>query len=387
MREVAVVGAGQTRFGHLDEGIIDLGEEAVLKAIDDAQIDPKDIQAAYIGNYGITTREQKALVGNIILKRCGIMGIPITRVEGVCASGSIAIGECYKDIKFGLCDIAIAVGVEKMTDVSTPEAMKALVAGADVQTESHLGLTFPAVHAMRARVYMKKYGLTREQLAKIPVKSHRNGALNPYAHFQKEITVEGVLKSPLIADPLRLFDCSPISDGAAAAIITSKDLARKYTDTPVYIVASAQTSGTFRYDQDFTVDEGLINCAKEAYKQAGLKATDIDLAEIHDCFSIAELTRIEDFGFCKKGEGGKFVDEGQTEIDGKIPIGPSGGLKAKGHPVGATGVGQVAEIVKQLRGEAGKRQVKGAEIGLAHCAGGDIQCIPCNHVVHIFKAS
>jgi acetyl-CoA C-acetyltransferase len=236
---------------------------------------------------------------------------------------------------------------------------------------------------MIARRHMFEFGTTREQMAKVAVKNHHNGCLNPIAQFKKEITVEQVLSSPMVADPLTLFDCSPITDGAAALILCKAELAKKYTDDPIYIIGSGQASDTLALHdrRSLTTLDATVKAAQEAYKQAGITAKDIDLAEVHDCFSIAEIVATEDLGFCKKGEGGKLLDEKATEIGGRIPVNTSGGLKAVGHPVGATGIKQAVEIVLQLRGKAGKRQVKDAKIGLTHNVGGS----GATAVVHIFS--
>jgi acetyl-CoA C-acetyltransferase len=245
-----------------------------------------------------------------------------------------------------------------------------------------MGATFPGLYAMMARLHMHKYGTTQKQLAAVAVKNHHNGTMNPKAQFQNEITIDTVINSVMVADPLRVFDCSPISDGASAVVIAPADIAKKYTDTPIYVKASAQASGTISlHDRpDITTIDATVAAANWAYKMAKVTAKDINFAEVHDCFTIAEICAIEDLGFVKKGEGGKAAESGLTAIGGKIPVNPSGGLKACGHPVGATGVKQAVEMVLQLRGEAGKRQIDGANIGLTHNVGGS----GGTAVVHIF---
>ena len=387
MRKVAIIGAGMSPFGVFpDQGVKELGEEACWKAIKDANIDPRRIEIAYCGNFcGGITDKQGGVVGQIVLAQVGITGIPITRVENACASSSCALREAYLVIAGGFYDIAIAFGVEKMTNVPTSDAIRGLVSSSDVELEGDMGLTFPGVFSLIARRHMHQYGTTREQLAKVAIKNHKNGSLNPYAQFQKEITMEQVLQSPMIADPLTLFDCCPISDGCTAVILAGEDTAKKISDKPVWIAASVLATGKYLNDSDITTFELNKRAANEAYEKAGIGPEDINLAEVHDCFTIAEICHYEDLGFCKKGEGGKFIDEGATQIGGKIPINTSGGLKAKGHPVGATGIAQIIEIMEQLREESGKRQVEGARVGLAHCMGGFTHGDGASVAIHILK--
>ena len=275
-------------------------------------------------------------------------------------------------------------GAEKMTDVAGKEATNILASAADREWEAFLGATFPGLYALLARYHMHKYGTTSEQMAKVAVKNHHNGSMNPKAQYRREITVEDVLKSTMVADPLHLLDCSPITDGAAAMIITSLDKAKEYTDEPIKIMASAQSSDSISLAgrSRFDALPATMEAAKRAYKQAGVGPSDIDFAEVHDCFTIAEILAIEDLGFVKKGEGGKAVDEGLTELTGEKPINTSGGLKSKGHPVGATGIAQAHEVILQLRGKADRRQIEKAEIGLSHNVGGS----GGTAVVHIMEA-
>jgi len=281
-------------------------------------------------------------------------------------------------------DTVVVGGAEKMTDVAGKEATNILASAADREWEAFFGATFPGLYALLARYHMHKYGTTSEQLAKIAVKNHHNGSMNPKAQYRREITVDDVLNSTMVADPLHLLDCSPITDGAAAMIITSLDKAKEYTDEPVKIMASAQASDSISLAgrSRFDALPATLEAAERAYKQAGVGPSDIDFAEVHDCFTIAEILAIEDLGFVKKGEGGKAVDEGLTELNGEKPINTSGGLKSKGHPVGATGIAQVHEVILQLRGKADKRQIEQAEIGLAHNVGGS----GGTAVVHIMEA-
>ena len=381
--KVAVIGVGITKFGeHWDKSLRDLAIEAGTKALEDAGIRGKDLDAIYLGNMSAGRFIGQEHIGALVSGELGL-SIPATRVEGACASGGLALRQAVLSILSGQHDIVLAGGAEKMTDLMTTGVTLTLMGAGDQEWEAYYGVTFPSLYAMIARRHMYEFGTTREQMALVAVKNHRNACLNPIAQFQREIKVEDVLNAPLVADPLTLLDCSPITDGAAAVILCKAELARKFTDTPVYIIASAQASDTLALHdrRSITTLDATVKAAREAYKQAGITAEDVDLAEVHDCFTIAEIIATEDLGFCKKGEGGKLIEEGQTEIGGKIPVNTSGGLKAVGHPVGATGIKQAVEIVLQLRGEAGKRQVDRAEIGLTHNVGGS----GATAVIHIFK--
>lgn len=386
MRDVAIIGVGLTKFGELwDKSFRNLIAEAGTKAILDAGIEGKEIDALYVGSMSPGRFVGQEHVGALVADSSGlsIMNIPATRVESACASGGMALRQAYIAVASGMHDIVVVGGVEKMTDVVGGEATNILAMAADQEWEAFFGVTFPALYAMIARRHMYEYGTTREQLAMVAVKNHENGLLNPHAQFHRKITVDDVLNSPKVADPLTLLDCSPISDGAAALILAPLDKAKEYTDKIVKIIGSGQASDSLALHgrEDICTLKATVEAGKQAYKQAGIEPKDIDVAEVHDCFTIAEILAMEDLGFVKKGEGGKAVEEGRTRIDGDIPINPSGGLKAKGHPVGATGIAQAAEIVLQLRGEADKRQVKDAEIGLTHNIGGS----GASCVVHIME--
>ena len=386
MRDVAVIGVGMTKFGELwDKQLRDLFVEAAIQAIDDANVDLKDIQALFIGNMSAGLWVEQEHVGPLLADYLGVKGIHTYRTESACASSGVAFRLAFMSVALGLYDIVLVGEAEKMTDVTAPESTHHLACAADREWEAFNGATFPSLFALIARRHMYQYGTTREQLAKVAVKNHKNALYNPKAQFRREITIEDVLESPIVADPLRLLDCSPISDGAATVIICKAEIARKFSDTPVYVIGSGMATDTIAlHDRpDITVLYATVKAAKEAYKMARVEPKDIDVAEVHDCFTIAEILAYEDLGFCKKGEGGKLIDEEETEIGGRIPVNPSGGLKAKGHPVGATGVAQIVEIVTQLRGEAGKRQVSNAEIGLTHNIGGT----GSSCVVHIFSRS
>jgi len=363
MTEVHVLGIGMTRFGkHPDLDATDLGTQALREAIADAGIDPRVIEAAYCGHV-----YQGMVTGQRILAQAGLAGIPLTNVENACSSGATAIREASLAIRAGEHDVVVAIGTEHLTNrfrgALTPDPS---------DPEAAVGATMPAVYAMRARRYMEEFGMTREQLALIPVKNKRNAAHNPLAHFRREITVEEVLESRPIADPLRLHDCSPVTDGAAAVVMVSDAALRRFGNgRAVRLAASALRSGTVDAEPTSMTFEPLTRAtAMDAYEKAGVGPEDVDFAEVHDCFSIAEVLRVEGLGLFDQGEYPAAVERGEADIGGRLPINPSGGLLGKGHPLGGTGVAQVVELVKQLRGEAGERQIEGAKVGLAHCRGG-----------------
>lgn len=387
MREVAVIGIGLTKFGELwDKSFRQLTAEAGSKAILDAGIEGKDIDAMYIGSMSAGRFVGQEHVGALVADASGFshLHIPATRVEGACASGGLAIRQGYLSIASGLNDVVVVGGIEKMNDVGGTSATETLATAADQEWEAFFGATFPGLYAMIATRHMHDYGTTKEQLAQVAVKNHANGAKNPYAQYQYEITIEQAVNATPIAHPLGMLDCSPVSDGAAAVVLCAVDKAKQYTDKLVKIIGSGQASDTLSLHgrRDITTLDATVYAAKMAYEQAKVSPNDIDVAEVHDCFTIAEICAIEDLGFVEKGKGGAAVEEHVTTLDGRIPVNTSGGLKAKGHPVGATGVAQIVEIVQQLRGEADQRQVKDARIGLAHNIGGS----GATGVVHILEA-
>jgi len=387
MREVAIIGIGMTEFGELwQKSFRELVAEAGIKAIVDAGIEGEEIDAMYIGGMSTGRFIGQEHVGSLAVEVAGLedLHIPATRVEAACASGGVAMHQGYLAVASGMYDIVVVGGAEKMTDVVGREATNILASAADREWESFFGVTFPGLYALMARYHMHHHGTTQEQLAMVAVKNHYNGSLNPKAQFRRQIKVEDVLKSPIVAEPLHLLDCSPITDGAAAAILAPIDVAKKYTDKLVKIKASVQACDTLSFHSRKRFDSlpAAIQAAKKAYEIAGIKPKDVDVAEVHDCFTIAEIIAIEDLGFVEKGKGGKATEEGLTALDGQIPVNTSGGLKAKGHPVGATGVAQINELVMQLRGEADKRQIEDARIGLAHNVGGS----GGTAVVHILEA-
>ncbi|MFQ5974773.1 MAG: thiolase domain-containing protein [Candidatus Hydrothermarchaeales archaeon] len=370
--KVAVIGVGLTKFGEQWEtSFTDLFVEAGGKAIQDAGIDGKDIQAIFVGNMSGGRFIDQEHISSLIAEYSGLAPIPSTRTEAACASGALALKQGVIAIQSGFHDIVVVGGVEKMTDIMTERAIQTLALAADQEWEAFLGMTFPGLYAMIARRHMRVFGTTREQLAMVAVKNHANAKNNPNAQFRSAITVEDVLNSSMVADPLRLLDCSPITDGAASIVLASEKKAKEFADSPIYITGSGQASSSIAlHDRErLEVIDSTINASKMAYKMAGRGPDDIQVAEVHDAFTIGEICGIEGLGFCKEGKGGKATEEGETQIGGRIPINTSGGLKAKGHPVGATGVAQAIEITLQLRGAAGKRQVD-ADIGLAHNVGG-----------------
>ena len=370
MREIWIVGAGMTRFGKLPElGVRELAEEAVFNALKDAGARPSDIEIAYCGTEAMSP-DTPMLPGQIALEQAGITGIPITNIANACGSGSNAVREAWLALQSGLYDVALAEGVEKLTSPRPDQyQMLSRLGGADLMLEGSMGFFPPGVFSMAALRHMEQYGTTREQIAQVAVKNNYHGSLNPKAHYQKPVTLEQVLNSRPVAYPLNVLDCCPISDGCAAIILCGADVAKRFAGKPVRILAAAQRSGTYKDDADLRADTTQLN-QKAAYEMAGLGPEDIDLAEVHDCFTFAEIQHYEDLGFCKMGEGGRFVEEGRANIGGRVAVNPSGGLLAKGHPLGATGPGQLYEIVQQLRGQCGNRQVPNARIGLTHNGGG-----------------
>jgi len=363
MEDVYVIGVGMTKFGkHPDRTAVDLGAEAVLEAIRDADIDPRRIEAAYCGHvYGGMVTGQK------VLAQVGLAGIPLANVENACSSGATAIREGYLAIRAREHDVVLAFGLEHLTT----RFRGALTPGED-DLEAAVGLTMPGIYAMRARRHMEEFGTTREELALISVKNKRNASLNPYAQFQKPVTLEEVLNSRLIADPLRLYDCSPVSDGAAAVILASGwAVAKLSARRAVRIAAAALRTGTVEVGPvSMTFEELTHRTAQDAYERAGIGPEDVDFAEVHDCFSIAEVLRVEGLGLYPVGEYPKRVARGEGGADGRGQRDASGGLVGKGPPLGAPGVAQVVERARQVRGEAGDRRVRRAKVGLAHCRGG-----------------
>ena len=383
---VSIVSAGMSKFGKHD-GL--LAREIFSQAASEAysrcpKLEPKsDIKAMFIGHMG-EAYEHQGHTGSAVADWAGLVGIPATRTEAACGSSGVALRSGIYAVLSGLADVVIVGGVEKMTHRTTAEVTEYLAMASDYPFEQWHGITFPGLFALMATAHMHAYGTTQEQMAQVAVKNHYHGSLNPKAHMQKEITLETVMTSRCVAWPLKLYDCSLITDGASCIVLAKPELAAKYTDQPVQVVGSGQASDTIGlYERkSLTSLSATILAAKTAYEMADVRPEQISLAEVHDCFTFAELMAYEDLGFCKPGEGGKLVESGQTRLGGLIPINTSGGLKAKGHPVGATGTAQAYEVYLQLTDQAGKRQVKDAKIGLTHNVGGS----GATAAVHIYRS-
>ncbi len=372
MRDVSIIGVGTTPFSkHKERGIADLSLEAGRKAIEDAGIDKSKIEALYLGNYATEALVGQGSLAAITGRNLGLGQIPCTRTEGACASAGIALRESFLTIAAGIYDVVIAVGAEQMSTCSTGVVTSVLAGAGDTTMDNIYGLTFPGFFGLVLRKHMEEFGTTRDQVSCVSVKNHHNGSTNPIAYLKDEITVEGVNESRFIADPLTLYDCCPITDGAVAMVLCPSDMARDLCKKPVKVVGSGHAIGTTSILQmeSFTTFPATLKAAEMAYQMAGVKPEDIDVVELHDCFTIAEIVDSEDLGLFEKGEGGPAVESGRTAVDGELPINPSGGLISRGHPVGATGLAQVYELVLQLKGEAAN-QVKNPELGLAHNLGG-----------------
>jgi acetyl-CoA C-acetyltransferase len=400
VRKVAVVGVGMTKFGRSEKTQVEMFAEAAMDAINGSNLKPKGIQALYLGDANPALNDGQACIAPICASEIGLAGIPATLLEGACASSAIAVRDAFHWVSSGFYDIVLVAGVERMMAMGTPLATRSMNMGMHSVYESGTGLTFPGVFALMAHLYAKKYNVPlprlKQAMYKVAIKAHKNASKNSKAHFPYTIKdrianlqarakekgepvtawkdemefLRDPLANPMVADPLQVFDSCPMSDGAAAAIIADLDTARKLTSKPVLIVGVGQSSGgPLCTQKDYTVVSARTKSAKQAYEMAGLTPQDIDVCELHDCFTIAEIVATECLGFFNWGEGYEAVEKGDTEIGGKISINPSGGLKAKGHPTGATGVAQLYEITEQLRGECGSRQVEGASIGMTDTIG------------------
>ena len=372
MRRVAVIGVGVTRFGKHDRSSAELFAEAARDAIIDAEIEPRAIQALYYGNVTGGESERQLHMGPLAATILGLPTVPSTRFENACATSHAAFRHAVMEIGAGVSDVVLVGGAERILHVPTDHATEFFAYCSDAAYEQPTGLTFPGVFALIARAHMEKYGTTEEQMAHVAVKNHRHGLHNPKAQFQKEISLEAVLKSAYVADPLKLLDCCPFTDGGAAVILASEEVARRHR-RPIWVLGThAATDTMFMHEKrDLARVPATERAAAGAYRQAGRGPGDVDVVELHDCFTIAEIVATEGLGFFEPGTGGMAAEKGWTSVGGKIPVNPSGGLKAKGHPIGATGAAQIAEIVTQLRGEAGSRQVEGARTGLTHTLGGN----------------
>ena len=373
MRRVAVIGVGVTKFGRHERTSAELFAEAAGDALVDAGLPPSAVQALYYGNVVGSETEKQLHTGPQAASVLGIPTVPTTRFETACASSHAAFRHAVMEIGAGVSDVVLVGGAERVLNVTTEESTEYFAYASDARWEQTLGLTFPGVFALVARAHMAKYGTTEAQMAAVAVKNHKHGTRNPKAQFQKEITLEQVLKSPMVADPLKLYDCCPFTDGGAAVVLASEEVARKARRRPIWVLASAAASDWMLIGdkRDLSRVPATERAAASAYSQAGLGPQDVNVVELHDCFTIAEIVATEGLGLFEPGTGGIAAEKGWTSVGGKMPVNPSGGLKAKGHPIGATGAAQIAEIVTQLREDAGPRQVDGARVGLTHTLGGN----------------
>lgn len=384
MREVAVIGVGLHPWGELwSMSLRDMFVTAASAAMKDAGVDR--IDSLYVGCMSGGLFAGQEHLASLLADYLGVTPVPAARVESACASGGLAVRMGWMEVASGLSDIVLVGGVEKMTDITGDEATFALSAAADTEYEGYVGATFPGLYALMARAHMEKYGTTLGQLAAVSVKNHSNGALNPNAQYPFPVTIETVMNSTMVADPLRLMHCSPITDGAAALILAPLELAKeKFKNHPLVVITgsgAATDTIALHSRNDFTSLKAVEIAAQKAYKMAGITPRDVDFAEVHDCFSIAEIMATEALGFFEPGQGGPAAERGVTARDGAKPINTSGGLKSKGHPVGATGVAQVIEVTLQLRGEADKRQLRNPRRGLAQNMGGS----GGSSIVHILE--
>jgi acetyl-CoA C-acetyltransferase len=373
MKPVAVIGAGKTHFGAFpDRDLRSLAVEAGRKCLENGHIEPSRVEAFFLGNFAGPSFVGQNHLAPYVGAALGIAGVPCTRIEAACASSGSAFFHAVSGVAAGLYDLVLVVGVEKMTSQPTPRVAEILAGAGDLSGEVKAGATFPALFAMIARRHMHQYGTRREDLAAVAVKNHANGAKNPYAHMRKVITLEQALAGKPVSDPLTVYDCSLVSDGAAAVLIAPLERASEFTSKPVVVAGIAQTSDHLALEEkeDITTFPAVRKAAEKAYKMAGAGPADIEFAEVHDCFTIAEIIAIEDLGFVKAGEGGPYTSAGCTLATGPKPVNASGGLKAKGHPVGATGVAQICDVVAQIRGEAGELQLARHSLGLAQNLGG-----------------
>jgi acetyl-CoA C-acetyltransferase len=383
MREVAIVGVAMNKFGTSENTEVEMFAEVAMDAINQSNLKLKDIDAVYVGNADGNIEEGQSVIAPMCASDIGLgmKGIAATRFEGACSSGTIAIRNAFAWVASGLYDTIIAGGTERQRIMTTPVATRVMGMGVHSRYETPTGLSFPGIFAMMAHLYAKKYGIPlpelKEAMARVSFKAHKHGCINPKAQFYaKEVTMDMIYESMMVASPLQLYDCCPITDGAAAVIVTTLEKAKKLTDKPVLIIGTGQgASGAVCSQKDITRIPAREQSAQMAYKMAGIKPEDVDVCELHDCFTIAEIVASEGLGFFEPGDGYKAVMRGDTDIGGKIPVNPSGGIKAKGHPVGATGAAQVYEIVHQLRGECGPRQIEGAKIGMTDTMGGSFASI------------
>ncbi|KAG2472365.1 MAG: beta-ketothiolase alpha subunit (Acetyl-CoA C-acetyltransferase) [Nitrosopumilales archaeon] len=383
MEKVCVLGAGSTKYGRLDDSISDITIQASVDAIESAGIEPKEIKAGYISNvFGVA--DKQVHLGPVVMSNLGISERPSLSIESACGSGSVAFREAFTNVAGGFYDAVLVTGVEKVTHTGTEWTTTYFSYCSDFFYEGGAGASFPGLFASIARAYLNEFKATEEDLAEVAVKNHDNGLLNPKAHLRKKITVDDVMKSAVVASPLKLYDCCPFSDGASSVILCNESFAKEHNKDYIQVIGSGRggSSAALQGRKHLTTIPSTKIAAEAAYKMAGVTPKDIDFAEVHDCFTIAEIIDTEDLGFFEKGQGVQAVREGQTKRNGQIPINPSGGLKSKGHPIGATGVGQIVEVYDQLTGKAGERTVKDVKIGLTQNFG----ATGASCAVHIFQS-
>ncbi len=383
MEKVCVIGAGSTKYGKLDDSISDITIQSSVDAIQSAGIEPKEIKAGYISNvFGVA--DKQVHLGPVVMSNLGIPERPSLTIESACGSGSVSFREAYANVAAGFYDAVLVSGVEKVTHTGTDWTTTYFSYCSDFFYEGQSGASFPGLFASMARAYLTEFKATEEDFAKVAVKNHENGLLNHKAHMRKKITIDDVMNSAVVASPLKLYDCCPFSDGASSVVICSEKFAKDHTKDYIEVIGSGRggSPAALQDRQHLTTIPSTKLAAEAAYKMAGITPKDVDFAEVHDCFTIAEIVDIEDLGFYEKGKGVDAVREGLTRRDGEIPINPSGGLKSKGHPIGATGVGQIVEVFDQLTGKAGERTIKNAKIGLTHNFG----ATGASCAVHLFQS-
>jgi acetyl-CoA C-acetyltransferase len=382
LRPVRMIGAAMSKFGKMERSMREDAAATGLAAINRAGVDPSLVEEILIGNaFGLV--DKQGHLGPLVATSLGLETAATATVESACASSGVALQLGYNSVASGMSDATLVIGVEKVSQVDTKTATTYFTYGSDVPFEAGSGATFPGLYATLATAYLHKYGATEEQLAQVAVKNHKNALANPNAHLHKAISVEQVMKSPYIAWPLKFYDCCPFSDGSAAVLLVSSEVAKAWGKDGVEVVGSGRGGSAAQLSSRTSLVEipGTRQAALQAFSQAGLSPKDVDFAEVHDCFTIAEVLATEDLGLVKKGHGARAAEDGLTALSGDIPINPSGGLKAKGHPVGATGAAQAVEVFEQLDGRAGARQVKDAEVGLTH----NIGATGGSCAVHIFR--
>ena len=383
VEKVCVIGAGSTKYGKLADSISDITIQASVEAIDNAGIEPKEIKAGYISNvFGVA--DKQVHLGPVLMSNLGISERPSLSIESACGSGSVSFREAFANVAAGFYDVVLVTGVEKVTHTGTEWTTTYFSYCSDFFYEGQAGASFPGLFASMARAYLTEFKATEEDLAMVAVKNHENGFLNPKAHLRKIITVDDVMNSAVVASPLKLYDCCPFSDGASSVILCNEKFAKDHTKDYIRVIGSGRggSPAALQGREHLTTIPSTKIAAEAAYKMSGITPKDIDFAEVHDCFTIAEIVDTEDLGFFEKGKGVEGVREGQTARNGSIPINPSGGLKSKGHPIGATGVGQVVEVFDQLTGKAGERTIKDAKIGLTQNFG----ATGASCAVHIFQS-